>query len=127
MKLLKHFIIDVVLSAAILYVIAYYVPGLGLQITSEYKDTFVVFGVLGLFLRVITFLLKKIIKILALPAKYITLGLSSLIINILMFYVFEQFIAYLDVGIQVHLGTITQTAVLAAIITALYFLVKKLI
>jgi hypothetical protein len=44
-----------------------------------------------------------------------------------MFYFFEQFINYLEVGIEVHLGTVVQTFILSIIITSLYFLIKKLI
>jgi len=44
-----------------------------------------------------------------------------------MFYFFEQFINYLDVGILVQLGTVVQTFILSLIITTLYFVIRKLI
>lgn len=127
MKILKHFIINIVLSAAILYFVANYVPELGLRIDSEYKDVFAVFGILGVFFWIVNSLLRYILEILTLPAKYLTLGLSSLIVNRILFYIFEQSVNYLDVGITVQLWSIVQTLMLSIIITSLYFIIKKLI
>lgn len=127
MRLLKHLVINIVLSSAILYFISRYVPELWLSINSEYKDVFVVFGVLWLLFWIINSVLKRILQVLTLPIKIFTLGISSLIINLLMFYFFEQFINFLDVGITVQLWSIIQTAILSVIVTTLYFLIKKLI
>gem|GEM_PF-6731546 len=44
-----------------------------------------------------------------------------------MFYFFEQFIDYLDVGVYVQLGTVVQTFILSLIVTSLYFIIRKLI
>jgi hypothetical protein len=43
MKFLKQFLLEVLLGSALLYVIAMYVPELGLTVQSPYKDVYVVF------------------------------------------------------------------------------------
>jgi len=127
MKIVKHFIVNIAISSVVLYVIANYIPELWLKITSQYKDIFIIYWVLWILFRFIMSLLRRIIQMLALPAKYFTLWLSSSIINLFMFYFFEQFINYLDVGILVQLGTVVQTFILSLIITTLYFVIRKLI
>lgn len=127
MKVVKHFIINIVISSVVLYVIANFIPELWLTIKSQYKDIFVIFWVLWILFWFIMSLLRRIIQMLALPAKYVTLWLSSLVINLFMFYFFEQFINFLDVWIQVQLGTVVQTFILSLIITSLYFVIRKFI
>jgi len=127
MGIVKHFIINVVISSVILYIIANYIPELWLKITSEYKDIFVIFWVLWILFWFIMSLLRRSIQILTLPAKYLTLWLSSLVINLFMFYFFEQFINFLDIGVKIQLGTVVQVCILSVIITSLYFIIRKII
>ncbi len=127
MKPIKQFLVNVIINGLIFYVVVNHIPELWLVIQSEYKDTIVIFGILWLIFRFFNAVLKRILNILTLPVKYLTLGISSLIINILMLYVFEQVINYLDVGITIQLGTIVQVCVLSLVLTITYFAIKKLI
>ncbi|HBB03760.1 TPA: hypothetical protein DCZ39_02525 [Patescibacteria group bacterium] len=94
---------------------------------SIYKDTYIIFGILGIVFWLINSVLKKILNILTLPVRLVTLGLSSLLLNIIVLYIFEQTVNYLDLGIMVQLGTLIQTFVLSVIISAIYFIIKKII
>jgi len=127
MRIIKQILINIIISWLILYIITKYVPELGFVIKSDYKDTFIIFWIIGFAFWIINSLLKSILKILTIPIKYLTLWISSLIINIVVLYIFEQVVNYLDIGITVSLGTISQTFILSLIITAIYFLIKKLI
>lgn len=127
MKIIKHFVITVIINALLLYGIVNFVPQLGFTITSEYKDTLIIFWALGLGFRIINSILRSILKALTLPIKYITLGISGLIINLAILYIFEQFINYADIGITVQLWTLTQTFILSLIVTFVHLLVKKFI
>jgi putative membrane protein len=127
MRPLKHLLINIIVNGAVLYAIVHYVPELGFKITSIYKDTYIIFGILGIVFWLINSVLKNILKILTLPIRVFTLGLFSLIINLGVLYIFEQTVNYLDVGIGVQLGTIIQTAILSIILSAIYFLIKKII
>ncbi|EKD24918.1 MAG: hypothetical protein ACD_80C00145G0052 [uncultured bacterium (gcode 4)] len=127
MKPLKHLLVNVVVNGAVLYAIVYYIPELWFKIQSIYKDTYIIFGILGIVFWLINSVLKKILNILTLPVRLVTLGLSSLLLNIIVLYIFEQTVNYLDLGIMVQLGTLIQTFVLSVIISAIYFIIKKII
>lgn len=127
MKPLKHLIVNIIVNGAILYIIVNYIPELGFKIQSIYKDTYIIFGILGIIFWLINSVLKKVLNILTLPVRMITLWLSSLLLNIIVLYIFEQTVNYLDLGIVVQLGTIIQTLVLSVILSAVYFVIKKVI
>lgn len=127
MKPLKHLLVNVVVNGVVLYAIVYYIPELGFKIQSVYKDTYIIFGILGIVFWLINSVLKKILNILTLPVRLVTLGLSSLLLNIIVLYIFEQTVNYLDLGIMVQLGTLIQTFILSIIISAIYFIIKKII
>ncbi len=127
MKAIKHLLINIIVNGAVLYAIVNYVPELGFKIQSIYKDTYVIFGVLGILFWLINSVLKKILNILTLPVRLVTLWLSSILLNIIVLYIFEVTVNYLDLGITIQLWTLTQTIVLSLIISAIYFLIKKII
>jgi putative membrane protein len=127
MKIIKHFVITIVINAVLLYVIANHIPELWFKISSVYQDTLIIFWALGVGFWIINSLLRSILKALTLPIKYLTLGISGLIINVLLLYVFEQLINYADVGITVSLGTLTQTFILSLIVTVVHLIVKKVV
>lgn len=127
MKPIKHLLVNIIVNGAVLYAIVYYVPELWFKIQSIYKDTYIIFGILGLLFWFINSVLKNILKILTLPIRLFTLWLFSLLLNIIVLYIFEQTVNYLDLWITVQLGTLLQTFVLSVILSAIYFLIKKII
>ena len=73
MKPLKHLIVNIIVNGAILYIIVNYIPELGFKIQSIYKDTYIIFGILGIIFWLINSVLKKVLNILTLPVRMITL------------------------------------------------------
>lgn len=127
MKILRNFIVNIAVNGAVLWFIAYKVPELGFNIESIYKDIYIIFGILWLVFWLINSVLKKILTILTLPIKRITLWLFSFILNLAILYIFEQTVNFLDIGITIHLGTLIQTLILSVIISIIYFVIKKII
>ena len=127
MKPIKHLLVNIVVNGVVLYVIVNYIPELGFKIESIYKDSYIIFGVLGIIFWLINSVLKNVLKILTLPIRIITLWLSSLLLNLIVLYIFEQTVNYLDIGIGVQLGTLVQTFILSLILSVIYFLIKKII
>lgn len=127
MKALKHMIIIIVINGVLLYIMANHIPALWFQVQSVYSDSIIIFGALGILFWITNSLLKGILKVLTLPIKYLTLGISWLVINVLMLYIFEQATNYADVGIIVSLGTLSQTFTLSLIVTMVHFAIKKII
>jgi hypothetical protein len=71
-----------------------------------------------------TFIINELLSLLIFVN---TLGISSLILNVIVLYIFEQTVNYLDLGITVQLGALTQTFILSVILSAIYFLIKRII
>jgi putative membrane protein len=127
MKFIKHFIITIVINALLLYVIANHVPQLWFHIGSVYQDSIIIFLALGFVFWIVNSLLRSILKALTLPIKYMTLGISWLVINVLLLYIFEQLINYANIGITIQLGTLTQVFILSLIVTFVHLFIKKII
>ena len=130
MKILKRillFVINIIVNGVVLWFIANKVPELGFNIESIYKDTYIIFWILWLLFWLINTVLKRILKILTLPIRIVTVGLFSFILNIAILYIFEQTVNFLDIGITVELGTLIKTVILSVIISIIYFVIKKII
>ena len=69
MKPLKHLLVNIIVNGAVLYVIVNYIPELWFKIQTIYKDTYIIFGILGIVFRLINSVLKSILKILTLPVR----------------------------------------------------------
>ncbi|MDD5606551.1 MAG: phage holin family protein [Candidatus Pacebacteria bacterium] len=66
-----------VISAILgLYLASYFIPGI--DFVGNLKTLFIA----GLIMGIVNFLIKPILKVITLPLKFLTLGLSSFIINI---------------------------------------------
>ncbi|MFZ2150584.1 MAG: phage holin family protein [Candidatus Absconditicoccaceae bacterium] len=125
--MIKNLIINVVINGVILYFIHKY--DLGFKVQATRYDVYMTFLILGFVFWFFNFILKRILKILTLPLKILTFGISSLIINVLVIYIFEYVVNTYGVefGIVVSLGTVLQVLVLSFIITLSYLLIKKII
>ena len=75
MKILKNFIVNIAVNGAVLRFIAYKVPELGFSVKFIYhpENAYIIFAILGLVFWLINSVLKKILTILTLPIKRITL------------------------------------------------------
>jgi len=123
--MLKNLIINVVINWVILYFIHKY--DLWFKVNASEYDIYITFLVLWFIFWFFNFILKRILKILTLPLKIITFGISSIIINILVIYLFEHFVNNYDFWIAVSLWTIMQVVILSFIVTVSYILIKKII
>lgn len=65
------------------YLAARFIPGV------EFYGTFLMLIIIGGILGITNFLIKPVFKILSFPVKILTLGLSSLIINMAMIWLME--------------------------------------
>ena len=126
MKIIKQFIITIVINGLVLYSISNYLPQLWFSVQSEYSDTMIVFATLGIAFWITNSLLKKALKIITLPIKYLTMGISGIVINIVLLYFFEQMMNYLDIWVKVSLWTFVQTCILSIIFTSIHFIIKKI-
>lgn len=81
---------------------------------------------LGAIFWLIYWVIRKILKFLATPVTMLTLGIASIIINIVVLYAFQYIVNQLNLGVTVTLGSIEQTFILSIIISLLTLILKKI-
>ncbi len=123
-------IINKILSAVfintlIIYIISKYITWLDFEIifTNCSLEVYLLVWAIFWFLDSIV---KKIVKLLSLPLTILTLGILSIVINILFIYLFAYIINnYIDVA-TVQLWSIIQVFIMSLLIYVLNLLFKKL-
>ena len=68
-----------------------------------------------------------ILKFLATPINWITLGLAGVLLNMIALYGFAYIINTLQFGVSVTLGGVEQTFILSIIIAVLTLVLKKVL
>lgn len=128
LSIITYFASSVIANAIILYVVSTYIPQLWFSISNPWGgNIYMVFAILGTLFRLFNGIIKSIIKVLTLPFAIITLGLSSVVINIAIIYVFGYVINTSSLGIQVQVGGLVQTLILSSVIAFAYFILKKIL
>jgi len=125
-KLIRRLIVSVILYGVTLYLVHRYSGGWFWVEATQY-DVFLTFGILAAIFWVVNNIVKYILKILTIPLKYLTLGLFSLVLNILIVYIFEFLVNNSSMWVIVHLWTIVQVFILSLVIVVIAFLIKKAI
>lgn len=99
--MIKKFIIGIGLNALTLYAVLYLFP----EITYTGGITFFVIG--GLVMGVLNGIVKPILKLLTFPIQIVTLGLSLILLNGIIFWLFDQSLQALAIsGITLTVTTI---------------------
>ena len=122
-KLIRRLIVSVILYGVTLYLVHRYSGGWFWVEATQY-DVFLTFGILAAIFWVVNNIVKYILKILTIPLKYLTLGLFSLVLNILIVYIFEFLVNNSSMWVIVHLWTIVQVFILSLVTVVIAFLIK---
>ena len=131
MKLIKNLIVNIVICAVLLYVFNYY--GIGIKIefaqsTKSLVELIWIFLVLWWIFWVFNSPIKWILKTLSFPVNMISFWLASLIINVVVFYLFAYIAnSFFDGELVVKLGQIRQTLILSFIMTLWFSILKKIL
>ena len=117
------------INAGILYFVSS--NKFGLVIESK-ADIFQVFLLLGLVFWIVNFGIKRILHIITFPLKFLTLGISSIVINVGVFYFFQWFInenCSQFARVQLPSGDLgwVRVLILSVIISAVYALLSKIL
>ncbi len=131
MKLIKNLIVNIVICAILLYVFNYY--GIGIKIefaqsTKSLVELIWIFLVLWWIFWVFNSPIKWILKTLSFPVNMISFWLASLIINVVVFYLFAYIAnSFFNGELVVKLGQIWQTLILSFIMTLWFSILKKIL
>ena len=128
-KIVKDIILSVLINAGILYFVSS--NKFGLVIESK-ADLFQVFLLLGLVFWIVNFGIKRILHIITFPLKFLTLGISSIVINVGVFYFFQWFInenCSQFARVQLPSGDLgwVRVLILSVIISTVYALLSKIL
>ena len=128
-KIVKDIIRSVLINAGILYFVSS--NKFGLVIESK-ADIFQVFLLLGLVFWIVNFGIKRILHIITFPLKFLTLGISSIVINVGVFYFFQWFInenCSQFARVQLPSGDLgwVRVLILSVIISTVYALLSKIL
>lgn len=121
MKIIKNLIANIVICGALLFVFNYYSIWIKFSfVNSEIGNSIIaliwMFLILWFVFWVFNSPIKRILKLLSCPVNFLTLWLASVIINVLVFYIFAYVVNnYLDLGVTVQLWEIWQTLILSVI------------
>ena len=124
-KFIRHLLLSILFYWIALYLIHKYSDG-WLIIQATQYNVFLTFGILAAIFWVVNNVVKVILRVLTIPLKYLTLWLFSLVLNMLMMYVFEYLVNNSSVWVIIHLWTIVQVFILSLAVTVLAFLIKKI-
>lgn len=128
-KIIKDIILSVLINAGILYFVSS--NKFGLVIESK-ADIFQVFLLLGLVFWIVNFGIKRVLHIITFPLKFLTLGISSIVINVGVFYFFQWFInenCSQFARVQLPSGDLgwVRVLILSVIISTVYALLSKIL
>lgn len=121
MKIIKNLIANIVVCGILLFVFNYYSIWIKISFSDpEMQNNIIIlvwtFLVLWFVFRVFNSPIKRILKTLSFPVNFITLWLASIIINVLVFYLFAFTVNnYLNLWVTVQLWEIRQTLILSFI------------
>lgn len=125
-------IVVIVVNSLLLYGVVRYFPefGFAINVPNVFVGYAIAWAIFWFFFAII----KKLIQIIALPLAFFTMGLSSIFVNVFVFYLFayvvNEYVAD-TYTMSVQLGTIWQTFVLSVILSitmsVVHFIVKKIV
>ena len=105
--MLKRLLYTWIVNVAAIWVASIFVDGV------DYSEDYWVLIVAGLVFGLVNFLVKPIIKLLAIPIIVITLGIALFFINLLMLYITSWIVAGFD--LDSFMSAVWATAIIAAV------------
>lgn len=133
MKIFKRLIVNIVVCWVLLYVFSYYWLWIKISFSNPEIENSIVklvgtFLILGLIFWIFNSPIKWILKTLSCPVNFMTLWLASIVINVLVFYMFAFVVNnYLDWEVMVKLWEIRQTLILSVIMGVSISILTKIL
>lgn len=133
MKIFKRLIVNIVICWVLLFVFNYYSLWIKITFSNPTVENSIIklvwaFLVLGFIFRVFNSPIKWILKALSCPVNFLTFWLASIVINVLVFYMFAYVVNnYLDWEVMVKLWEIRQTLILSIIMGVSISILTKIL
>ena len=133
MKIIKNLIVNIVMCWALLFLFNYYSLWIKITFTNPSVENSIValvcaFLVLWFIFRVFNSPIKWILKTLSCPVNFLTMWLASIVINVLVFYLFAYAVNnYFDWEVFVKLWQVWQTFILSVIMGVSISILTKIL
>ncbi|MDR2541655.1 MAG: phage holin family protein [Candidatus Peribacteria bacterium] len=132
MKLLRNLIANIGICGFLLWLFYHFQLGIDITINPELTDTrlhrIAMFVIMGFVFWLLNSPIKWVIQTLSFPVNMLTLGLFSLLINVVIFYLFAWVMnTYFAPDIVVKLGNLLQTLILSLIMSVGITILKKIV
>ena len=129
MKILKNLVINILISAVLLYVFNHFWLWINIQLAgTEIFYTIWTYLILWLIFWIFNSPIKRILKTLSCPVNFLTLWLLSIAMNVLIFYLFAYFTNnFFDGELIIRLWKIRQTLILSFIMAIGTTILKKIL
>lgn len=133
MKIIKNLIANIVVSGVLLYIFNYFSIWLKISFTDGNIEKSIVtlvwtFLLLWFVFWIFNSPIKWLLKTLSCPVNFLTLWLASIVINVLVFYMFAYAVNnYLDWWVVVKLWEIWQTFILSFIMSIWVTILTKIL
>lgn len=125
-KLVKDIVLSVLINAGILYLVSSNQFWLVIEVKA---DIIQVFLLLGVVFWIVNFWLKKLLHLVTFPLKFLTFWISSIVINVGIFYFFQWLINthYNDFAMITLADGWIKVLILSVIVSVAYALLSKLL
>ncbi len=126
MRILSRILALVLINGYIVYFIGKYLPSLLTVKPSPEAFTPELVLIVGFVFWLVNDVAKAIVKFFSLPLIWLTLGLISLIINILAIYGFVYVVNSLQLGVEISIPSLFAALVLSLLVSVINLLFKKI-
>lgn len=126
MRFINKILALVLINGYMVYFVAKYLPDvLQVKPSIEAFSPEVVLLV-GLIFWLVNDVARAIVRVFSLPLIWLSLGLVSLIINIIALYAFVYVVNYLNIGVQFAIPSIISALILSLVVSVVNLFFKKL-
>lgn len=124
-RLLKSLLFSILIYGVFLFVLHQYTDWWFWVEATEY-DMVLTFILLAILFWLVNNIVKCVLKFLSLPLTYLTFWSFTLVLNVLLMYIFEYFVNGSGLWIVVHIWNLVQVVLMSFAASLIAFLIKKI-
>ncbi len=124
-RILKSLLFSVLIYGIYLFLLHQYTDWRFWVEATEY-DIFLTFILLAILFWIVNGIVKWVLKFLSLPLTYLTFGSFTMVLNVVLMYIFEYIVNWSGLWIVVHIGNIVQVVLMSLVSSFIAFLIRKI-
>lgn len=126
-NIIKSLLFSILIYWIFLFLLHQYTDWFWVEEVKEGYDVFLVFVFLSILFWLTQNIVKWVLKFLSLPLTYLTFGSFTLVLNVVLLYVFEYIVDWLGLWIVVHISDNIGKVILMSFASSIIaFLIKKI-